>query len=260
MGDMENKRGTKRKVPKVNNSTPHSSTSKNRKTARENPVVNAVSPTSTSRHQISITSPLPSTSSDYHQSSGPSGYPKFQGQAKKKKGYEEDRLQQSQHEQVPRTAVHPTTVETELDVGSRTFFNISGVPAVRQPLTQHFQHSSPHVSSIQQQHPPQQHHRPGSVDLSRQQDLNRGAGDVANDSILRKTGPLQQRTLFDFFPKQYKPLKVATRIDNGPKCNIANCKECDKYDKLEKEFRKELLYSVRCDYLGIDDDHDEDTA
>jgi hypothetical protein len=122
MGDMENKRGTKRKVPKVNTSTPHSSTSKNRKIAGENPVVNAVSPTSTSRHQISITSPLPSTSSDYHQSSGPSGYPKFQGQAKKKKEYEGDRLQQSQHDKVPRTAVHPTTVETDLDVGSRTFF------------------------------------------------------------------------------------------------------------------------------------------
>jgi hypothetical protein len=156
------------------------------------------------------------------------------------------------------------------------FFNISGAPAVGQPLTQPFQHSSPHVSSIQQQHPPQQHHRPGSVDgkkpireqgrhhqvtgfaanampletgksippqmsiqgmfplpigappsreqlrlssssrrsdflapsassydrssILRQQDHNRGAGDVANDSIPRKTGPLQQRTLFDFLP------------------------------------------------------------
>jgi hypothetical protein len=98
--------------------------------AGENPVVNAVSPTSNSRHPISITSPLPS-SSDYHQSSGPSGYPKFQGQAQKKKRYEEDRLQQSQHDQVPRTAVHPSTVETEMDGGSRTFVNISGAPALR---------------------------------------------------------------------------------------------------------------------------------
>ena len=155
MGDMDQKPGTKRKVPEVSEvsvvandyefeenettrsggnyqatgysrsrhtSSPHSSTSKNGMIAGENPVVNAVSTTSTSRRPLSITSPLPSTSSDYHQSSGPSGYPKFQGQAKKKKGYEEDRLQQSQHEQVPRTAVHPTTVETELDVGSRTFF------------------------------------------------------------------------------------------------------------------------------------------
>jgi hypothetical protein len=140
------------------------------------------------------------------------------------------------------------------------FFNISGAPAVRQPLTQHFQHSSLHVSSIQQQHPPQQHHRPGSVDLSRQQDLNRGAGDVANDSILRKTGPLQQRTLFVFFSKQSKPLMVANRIDNGTHCKKSTFTECDKYDKLEKEFRKDLLYSVRFDNHGHDDDHDEDKA
>jgi hypothetical protein len=54
MGDMENKRGTKRKVPKVNTSTAHRSTSKNRMIAGENPVVNTVSPTRNSRHPISI--------------------------------------------------------------------------------------------------------------------------------------------------------------------------------------------------------------
>jgi hypothetical protein len=101
MGDMDQKPGTKRKVPEVpevsevsvvandyeleenettrsggnyqatgysrsrHTSSPHSSTSKNGMIAGENPVVNALSTTSTSRRPLSITSPLPSPSPGY---------------------------------------------------------------------------------------------------------------------------------------------------------------------------------------------------
>lgn len=57
----------------------------------ENPVANAVSPTSNSRRPPSITSPSPPPLPGYRQSSEPPAHPKFQGQAQKNSGREQRR-------------------------------------------------------------------------------------------------------------------------------------------------------------------------
>ena len=72
-------------------SSPQSSTSRNGMILEENPVANAVSPTSTSRRPPSITSPTPPPSPGYRQSSEPPANPKFQGQAQKNSGRDQRR-------------------------------------------------------------------------------------------------------------------------------------------------------------------------
>jgi hypothetical protein len=164
MGDMDQKPGTKRKVLEVSEvsvvandyeleenettrsggnyqatgysrsrhtSSPHSSTSKNGMIAGENPVVNAVSTTSTSRRPQSITSPLPSPSPGYRRVQN---HPVIlNSKDKRRRRKNTKRIACNNHNMI-RFLERPFiryTVETEMDGGSRTFVNISGAPALR---------------------------------------------------------------------------------------------------------------------------------